>query len=86
MIHHTFVVVDFNGENPAVFTGSSNLAQGREASNGNNLLAITEGATSTKRLQLEAPVAKGTKAWWSKYYDEDNRAYNERERLSLPMG
>ncbi|HUJ94860.1 MAG TPA: phospholipase D-like domain-containing protein [Terriglobales bacterium] len=40
VIHDKFVVVDFNDENPVVFTGSSNLAQGGEQSNGDNLLAI----------------------------------------------
>jgi phosphatidylserine/phosphatidylglycerophosphate/cardiolipin synthase-like enzyme len=40
VIHHKFVVVDFNGKTPAVFTGSSNLARGGEESNGDNLLAI----------------------------------------------
>ncbi len=39
-IHHKFVVVDFNGENPVVFCGSSNLAKGGEENNGDNLLAI----------------------------------------------
>jgi hypothetical protein len=32
--------VDFNDKNPVVFTGSSNLAEGGEQSNGDNLLAI----------------------------------------------
>lgn len=40
VIHDKFVVVDFNGDNPAVFTGSSNLASGGEMQNGDNLLAI----------------------------------------------
>ncbi|HEX8889062.1 MAG TPA: phospholipase D-like domain-containing protein [Pyrinomonadaceae bacterium] len=40
VIHDKFVVVDFNGENPVVFTGSSNLASGGEQANGDNLLAI----------------------------------------------
>lgn len=39
-IHHKFVVVDFNGDNPVVFTGSSNLASGGEEQNGDNLIAI----------------------------------------------
>jgi len=47
VIHHKFVVVDFNGDNPAVFTGSSNLAKGGEASNGDNLLAITDREVAT---------------------------------------
>jgi hypothetical protein len=40
VIHDKFVVCDFNGENPVVFTGSSNLASGGERSNGDNLIAI----------------------------------------------
>lgn len=42
VIHDKFVVVDFNGKNPAVFTGSSNLAAGGEEANGDNLLMITD--------------------------------------------
>lgn len=40
VIHNKFVVVDFNGANPAVFTGSSNLAAGGETDNGDNLIGI----------------------------------------------
>ncbi len=40
VIHHKFVVVDFNDQDPVVFTGSSNLAEGGEMANGDNLLAI----------------------------------------------
>jgi len=42
VIHDKFVVVDFNGDNPVVFTGSSNLADGGEQANGDNLLAIRD--------------------------------------------
>jgi phosphatidylserine/phosphatidylglycerophosphate/cardiolipin synthase-like enzyme len=47
VIHHKFVVVDFNGEEPAVFTGSSNLAAGGEKQNGDNLLAIRDASIAT---------------------------------------
>jgi phosphatidylserine/phosphatidylglycerophosphate/cardiolipin synthase-like enzyme len=40
VIHHKLVVCDFNGENPVVFCGSSNLAAGGEKSNSDNLMAI----------------------------------------------
>jgi phosphatidylserine/phosphatidylglycerophosphate/cardiolipin synthase-like enzyme len=40
VIHHKFAVVDFNDGVPVVFAGSSNLAQGGEEENGDNLLAI----------------------------------------------
>ncbi len=40
VIHHKFIVVDFNDNNPVVFTGSSNLASGGEEANGDNLLSI----------------------------------------------
>jgi phosphatidylserine/phosphatidylglycerophosphate/cardiolipin synthase-like enzyme len=46
VIHDKFVVVDFNGSNPWVFTGSSNLAAGGEQRNGDNLLAINDPAVA----------------------------------------
>jgi len=39
-IHHKFVVVDFKGNDPVVYCGSSNLAFGPEQSNGDNLIEI----------------------------------------------
>lgn len=42
MVHHKFVVVDFNGERPVVFTGSSNMAEGGEKSNGDHLIRIED--------------------------------------------
>jgi hypothetical protein len=47
VIHNKFVVVDFNGPNPVVFTGSSNLADGGEKANGDNLIAIYDRAIAT---------------------------------------
>jgi phosphatidylserine/phosphatidylglycerophosphate/cardiolipin synthase-like enzyme len=47
VIHDKFVVVDFNGDDPVVFTGSSNLAAGGEQQNGDNLLAIYDPAVAT---------------------------------------
>lgn len=47
VIHHKFVVIDFNDANPMVFTGSSNLAAGGEEQNGDNLLAITDPIVTT---------------------------------------
>ena len=34
--------MDFNGDNPAVFTGSSNLAEGGEQANGDSLIMIED--------------------------------------------
>jgi phosphatidylserine/phosphatidylglycerophosphate/cardiolipin synthase-like enzyme len=45
-IHHKFVVVDFNDKKPFVFTGSSNLSDGGERENGDNLLAIEDSAVA----------------------------------------
>jgi phosphatidylserine/phosphatidylglycerophosphate/cardiolipin synthase-like enzyme len=42
VIHDKFVVVDFNDADPVVFAGSSNLAEGGEESNGDNLVATTD--------------------------------------------
>jgi hypothetical protein len=44
VIHHKFVVVDFNDATPVVFAGSSNLSKGGEESNGDNLYAIHDPA------------------------------------------
>jgi phosphatidylserine/phosphatidylglycerophosphate/cardiolipin synthase-like enzyme len=46
-VHHKFVVCGFNNEDPVVFCGSSNLAPGGEANNGDNLLAIHDGDVAT---------------------------------------
>ncbi len=42
MVHHKFVVTDFNGERPTVFSGSSNMAQGGEEENGDHLIQIED--------------------------------------------
>src|SRR5436190_832714 len=47
VIHHKFVVVDFNDLNPAVFAGSSNLAAGGERDNGDNLVAFYDRSVAT---------------------------------------
>jgi hypothetical protein len=71
-IHHKFVVCGFNGDDPVVYCGSSNLALGGEQENGDNLLAIHDGDVATV-FALEAlalvdhfdfldSVAKGPKA------------------------
>ena len=41
-IHHKFIVVNFKGDDPVVFCGSSNLAMGPEQKNGDNLLEIRD--------------------------------------------
>jgi len=38
MVHNKFVVTDFLGASPKVFTGSSNLAAGGEKADGDNLI------------------------------------------------
>ena len=48
VIHHKFVVIDFNDANPIVYCGSSNLAEGGEQSNGDNLLEIRDTAIATQ--------------------------------------
>jgi hypothetical protein len=47
VIHHKFVVCDFNGESPIVFCGSSNFSEGGEKSNGDNLIEIHDGNVAT---------------------------------------
>ena len=47
VIHHKFVVCDFNDANPVVFAGSSNLAGGGETANGDNLVAFSDREVAT---------------------------------------
>jgi hypothetical protein len=46
-IHDKFVVCGLNGNDPVVYCGSSNLASGGEAQNGDNLLAIHDADVAT---------------------------------------
>ena len=46
-VHHKFVVCGFNGDDPVVYCGSSNLAAAGEGVNGDNLLAIHDGDVAT---------------------------------------
>jgi hypothetical protein len=46
-IHHKFVVCGFNGADPVVYCGSSNLALGGEQANGDNLLEIHDADVAT---------------------------------------
>jgi hypothetical protein len=48
VIHHKFVVTDFNGEAPLAFGGSSNLAGGGEKENGDNLVCFTDRDVAVK--------------------------------------
>ncbi len=71
-IHDKFIVIDFNDANPMVFTGSSNLADGGESQNGDNLLHISDpavaGVFATEAVRLvdhyyfRAAVRAATKA------------------------
>jgi phosphatidylserine/phosphatidylglycerophosphate/cardiolipin synthase-like enzyme len=47
VIHHKFMVCDFNSESPVVFCGSSNLSSGGEQENGDNLIAIRDTRVAT---------------------------------------
>lgn len=52
-IHHKFVICGFNGTDPVVYCGSSNLALGGEEENGDNLIEIHDGDVATA-FALEA--------------------------------
>lgn len=47
VIHHKFIVVDFNDTNPVVFAGSSNLAELAEQENNDNLCALYDRTIAT---------------------------------------
>jgi hypothetical protein len=46
-IHHKFVICGVNGADPVVYCGSSNLAEGGEELNGDNLLEIHDADVAT---------------------------------------
>lgn len=46
-IHHKFIVCGFNGKDPTVYFGSSNLAAGGEQANGDNLLMVKDADVAT---------------------------------------
>jgi hypothetical protein len=52
-IHHKFVICGFNGPDPVVYCGSSNLALAGEMANGDNLIEIRDGDVATA-FALEA--------------------------------
>jgi phosphatidylserine/phosphatidylglycerophosphate/cardiolipin synthase-like enzyme len=52
-IHHKFVICGFNGDDPVVYCGSSNLSLGGEQANGDNLIEIHDGDVATA-FALEA--------------------------------
>jgi hypothetical protein len=52
-IHHKFVICGFNGDDPVVYCGSSNLALGGEQENGDNLIELHDGDVATA-FALEA--------------------------------
>ena len=47
VLHHKFVVTDFNTPHAKVFTGSSNMAAGGEKDNGDHLILIEDGRVAT---------------------------------------
>jgi hypothetical protein len=47
VIHHKFVVCDFNDSSPVLFCGSSNLSSGGETHNGDNLIAFYDKKVAT---------------------------------------
>jgi phosphatidylserine/phosphatidylglycerophosphate/cardiolipin synthase-like enzyme len=47
VLHHKFVVTDFNTPQAKVFTGSSNMAEGGERENGDHLIKIEDSRVAT---------------------------------------
>jgi phosphatidylserine/phosphatidylglycerophosphate/cardiolipin synthase-like enzyme len=61
-IHHKFVVCGFNGSDPVVYCGSSNLAPGGEQRNGDNLLEIHDSdvATASRSRHLRSSITSSS--------------------------
>lgn len=71
-IHHKFVVVDFKGENPVVYCGSSNLAYNPEQQNGDNLLEIRDKDVVTA-FAIEAIRLVDHFSWLNRLVQEEAR-------------
>ncbi len=71
-IHHKFVVCGFNGNNPVVFCGSSNLAGGGETANGDNLLMISDRKVATA-FAIEAVALVDHFAFLDKYSEQKKK-------------
>ncbi|MGA3263151.1 MAG: phospholipase D-like domain-containing protein [Terracidiphilus sp.] len=65
-IHDKFVVCGFNGDDPVVYCGSSNLASGGEAANGDNLLAVHDPDIATA-FMIEALLLVDHYAFLDRY-------------------
>jgi hypothetical protein len=71
VVHHKFIAIDFNSENPVIITGSSNLAAGGEQANGDQLIMIYDRTVATAygveavrlldHYQFRAAMKKATK-------------------------
>jgi phosphatidylserine/phosphatidylglycerophosphate/cardiolipin synthase-like enzyme len=72
-IHHKFVVCGFNGDDPVVYCGSSNLALGGEEDNGDNLLAIHDGDVATA-FAIEAVALVDHFQFLDRYSDSGPRS------------
>jgi hypothetical protein len=68
-IHHKFVVCGFNGDDPTVFCGSSNLALLGEQKNGDNLIAIHDGDVATA-FAIEAIALVGHFGFLDRYQEK----------------
>ena len=67
-IHDKFVVCGLNGKDPVVYCGSSNLATGGEAQNGDNLLEIHDADVATA-FAIEALLLVDHYAFLDRYAD-----------------
>jgi hypothetical protein len=65
-IHDKFVVCGLNGSDPVVYCGSSNLASGGEAANGDNLLEIHDEDVATA-FAIEALLLVDHYAFLARY-------------------
>jgi phosphatidylserine/phosphatidylglycerophosphate/cardiolipin synthase-like enzyme len=71
-VHHKFVVCGFNGHDPVVYCGSSNLSLGGEQQNGDNLLEIHDRDVATA-FAIEALGLVDHFQFLDRYADETKR-------------
>jgi hypothetical protein len=95
VIHHKMVICDFNGNDPVVFCGSSNLARGGETAVHDRDAATTYAVEAVRlydhfrfRSLREASTAakplvlQASSAWAEPYFDHGSIRYRERVALA----
>jgi hypothetical protein len=83
-IHHKFVVCGFNRADATLYCGSSNLAEGGETKNGDNLIEIQDKDIATV-FAIEAVALVDHFNFLDNYQNEKKKATKEKSKSKEPI-